>query len=74
MNQLSHVCSRPWLLVLLVIGFVTGHLILFQIAGHSGMSWAGLPVGVVTAVVLLAVAKHLGFLAALFRFLFRRRS
>jgi hypothetical protein len=68
MNGLRHVHARPWTLAALAIGFVAGHVILFQFLRNAHVSGAA-----VSGFVFLMLAKHLGLLAGLFAF-FRRRS
>ena len=76
MNALSHSRARPWLMLIILIGLVAGHAIVFYLLRHVGMSHAGVSGAVLSGVVLLVVAKHLGLFAALLRpihRLFRRR-
>jgi len=77
MNALSHLRSRPWIMLAVFIGLVAGHMILFYILRQAGTVYAGVSGVVVSAVVLIILAKHLGLFAALLRplhTLFRRRS
>jgi hypothetical protein len=63
-------------MVIILIGLVAGHAIVFYFLQHVGMSHAGVSGVVLSSVVLLVVAKHLGLFAALLRpihGLFRRR-
>jgi hypothetical protein len=76
MNALSHWRSRPRMILMVLIGLVAGHAILLYVLRQTGMSHAGVSGVVVSGLVLLVVAKHLGLLAALVRAvhgLFRRR-
>jgi len=76
MNALSHLRSRPWIMLVVLIGLVTGHAILFYRLRQAGMLHAGVSGVVVSGVALLILAKHLGLFAALLRplhGLFRRR-
>ena len=68
MNALFHLRFRPWVMLILVIGLIAGHSILVYVLRRPAMSHAGVSgVVVVTGVVLLVVAKHLGLFAALLR-------
>ena len=64
------------LIVILTIGFVVGHVILFHIwrnGSPSRLTFSGIAVA---TIIVLMVAKHLGLAAALVRSLqshFRRR-
>ena len=75
-NRLHDLRARGWILLVLAIAFVAGHLILFQFLRHSVASHAALPSAVLVGMVILIVAKHLGLLAALLRYVnaFCRRS
>lgn len=70
MNALSHLRSRPRMLLIVLIGLVAGHAILFYLLRHSSMSLRALPSAVVAGVVLLIIAKHLRLLGALLRCLY----
>ncbi len=77
MNWLYHLRSRPWILPAIVVGLVASHGILFYLLQHSPISHVAVPGAIVSLVVLLIIAKHLGVFAALLRYLyavFRRRS
>ena len=77
LNGLRHLHSQFWMLVIILTAFVAGHLILFYVLRHSGISRAAISGTLVSGLVLLLIAKHLGLLAGLFRtlhFLSRRRS
>jgi len=54
-------------MLIILIGLVAGHAIVFYLLRHAGMSRAGVSGAVLSGVVLLVVAKHLGLLAALLR-------
>ena len=76
MNALSRLRSRPWLMLIILIGLVAGHAIVFYLLRHVGVSHAKVSGAVLSGVVLLVIAKHLGLFAALLRpiyGLFRRR-
>jgi hypothetical protein len=76
MSVLSHLRSRRWVMLLVLIGLVVGHAMLLYRLRHAGMSHAGVSGAVLSGVILLVVAKHLGLFAALLRpihGLFRRR-
>ena len=65
MHGLRHLRFRPWKLAVVVIGLVAVHLIVLWLLKHAGLS-RGLAAGaVVSGVVLLVLAKHLGLLGAL---------
>jgi hypothetical protein len=68
MNHLRYLHSRGWILFVVTIAFVAGHLFLFHILRPSGASHVALPSAVVAGLLILVVAKHLGLLAALFRY------
>jgi hypothetical protein len=68
MNHLQHLRSRGWLLPLVAMAFVAGHLILFHVLRRAVPSHVTLTSTVVAGVVILIVAKHLGLLAGLFRY------
>lgn len=75
MTEHNRLLARGWLLALLAAGFVTIHLVLFHILRHANGAHALLPGAFVSVLLLLAVAKHVGLLAVLFRrlhSLFRR--
>jgi len=72
MNALSHLRSRPWVMLIVLIGLVAGHAILLYLLRQRGMSHAGVSGVVASGVILLVVAKHLGLFAALLRPLRRR--
>jgi hypothetical protein len=77
MNGLHHLRSRPWMLLVVVIGLVAGHGILFYLLLHSSTSHVAVSGALLSGVALLMIAKHLGLFAALLRYLytaFRRRS
>ena len=77
MNVLHHLQLRPWTLVVVVIGLVAAHVILFHFLWGAGLSHRAVSATVVSGVVLLLVAKHLGLFGALLGPLytwFRRRS
>jgi hypothetical protein len=76
-NEVHHLLSRPWMLAVVAIGFVAGHLVLFHILRHSRVSHISLPTALVVGMALLMIAKHLGVLAALvhsLRVRLRRRT
>jgi hypothetical protein len=63
-------------MLIILIGLVAAHPIVFYLLPHMGMSRAGVSGAVLSGVVLLVIAKHLGLFAALLRpiyGLFRRR-
>ena len=77
MNGLRHLRSQPWALLVVVIGLVAGHLIFLDFLWHAGVSRAAMSGVVVSGLILLVIAKHLGLVAALLGSLytrFRRRS
>ena len=67
MNALSHLRSRPRLLLLVVMGLVAGHAILFY-----RLHYAGAPVAVVSGLALMVIAKHSGLLGPLYGLVGRR--
>lgn len=77
MNWLHHLRSRPWMLLAIVVGLAASHGILFYLLQHSLIPHVALPGAIVSLVVLLIIAKHLGLFAAVLRYfyaVFRRRS
>jgi hypothetical protein len=58
MNVLSHLRSRPWLMLIILIGLVAGHAILLYLLRQTRMPHAGVWGVVVSGVVLLVVARH----------------
>jgi hypothetical protein len=74
MNGLHNVRSRPWMLIAAVIGFLAVHGSLFYILRHSRMSHVAVSGTVISGVVLLMIAKHVGLLASVLRWLFRRAN
>ena len=60
--------TRSWMLPLGIVVLVAFHLFFFNRLRHAGVSLA-----VVSGVVLLAIAKHLGLFGSLYGLL-RRRS
>ena len=77
MNWPCQLRSRPWQLSSLMVGLVASHGFLFCLLKHSPIGYVAVPGAVVSLVVLLIIAKHLGVFAALLRTLyavFRRRS
>jgi hypothetical protein len=67
-KELTRLLTHPWLLSLGAIVLVAGHVFFFKRLWHAGMS---LPV--LSGLVLLLIAKHLGAFGPLYSF-FRRRS
>ncbi len=67
MNTLSHLRSRPWLMLIIVIGIIAGHAILLHLLRQTRMAHATVSGVIISGVVLLIVTKHLGLLAALLR-------
>jgi len=77
MSGLHHLCSRPWMLPVAGISLVASHGILFYLLRRSSIPHVAASGTLVSGVVLLMIAKHLGLLAGLLRSLhalFRRRS
>lgn len=75
MTEHNRLLARGWLLASLAAGFVTIHLVLFYMLRHTNGTHTLLPGAFVSVLLLLAVAKHVGLLALLFRrlhSLFRR--
>lgn len=68
MNRHTHWFRRSWMLALGIVVLVAFHVFFFNRLRHAGVSLA-----VVSGLVLLAIAKHLGFFGSLFGLL-RRRS
>ena len=64
----GHLLGRPWTLLLGVVVVIAGHVFFFNHLRHAGVSLA-----VVSGLVLLMIAKHLGMLGSLHSLL-RRRS
>ena len=76
MTALSLLRSRPWTMPVVLAGLVAVHAILFQIVRRTGMSHAGVSGALISGLVLLIIAKHLGLFAGLLRALhgrFRQR-
>lgn len=67
MNSLSRFRARPGLIITILAGLVAGHGILLYFLRHTRIPHAGFSGALVSGVVLLVVAKHLGLLAALLR-------
>jgi hypothetical protein len=77
MNGLQHLRSRPWMLLVVVIGLVAGHGILFYFLRHLTTSHIAVSGALLSGMILLMIAKHLGLFGPLLRYLytaFRRRS
>ena len=77
MNGLHHMRMRPWTLLVVVIALVAAHVILFHFLRGVGLSHRAVSGVVVSGVVLLVVAKHIGLFGSLLGSLyarFRRRS
>ena len=68
MNGHSRLLTRRWMLPVGVVVLIAGHVIFFNRLRHAGVSLA-----VVSGLVLLAIAKHLGLFGPLYALL-RRRS
>lgn len=64
----SRLLTRPWMLLSGATVLIAGHVILF-----NGLRHAGVPLAVISGLVLLLIAKHLGALGPLYT-LFRGRS
>ena len=64
----SRVLTRPWMLLIGAVVLIAGHVIFFNRLRHAGVS-----IAVISGLVLLAIAKHLGLLGSLYGLL-RRRS
>jgi hypothetical protein len=64
----SRLLVRPWLLAVGAVLLASGHVIFFNRLRHAGVS-----LGIVSGLVLLMIAKHLGMLGSLYA-LVRRRS
>jgi hypothetical protein len=58
--------SRVWIIVL-AIGFVSGHLILFHLWRNAALSHRTFSGIAISAILLVIVAKHLGLVAGLVR-------
>ena len=67
MGRHTHWFRRSWMLLGIVV-LVALHVLFFNRLRHASVSLA-----VVSGLVLLAIAKHLGFFGSLYG-LFRRRS
>ena len=67
MRAIFHLRCRPWLMLIILIGLVPGHAILLYLLRQTRIPPAGVSGAVVSCVVLLVVAKHLGLVAALLR-------
>ena len=77
MNVLHNLRLRPWTLVVLVIGLLAAHIILFHFLWGAGLSHGAVSGAFLSGVVLLLIAKHLGLFGGLLGSLyirFRRRS
>lgn len=68
MKEHSHLRTRPWMLRVGIIVLIAGHVVFF-----NRLRYAGVSVIVVSGLVLLAIAKHLGVFGSVYA-LFRRRS
>jgi hypothetical protein len=68
MNEHSHLRTCPWMLRVGIVVLVAGHVIFFR---H--LRYAGISVTVISGLVVLAIAKHLGMFGPLYALL-RRRS
>ena len=64
----TRLLTRRWMVPIGVVVFIAGHAIFFNRLRHAGVSLA-----VVSGLVLLAIAKHLGLFGPLYALL-RRRS
>lgn len=64
----SRVLTRPWMLLIGAVVLIAGHVIFFNRLRHARVS-----IAVISGLVLLAIAKHLGLLGSLYGLL-RRRS
>ena len=65
----SHISSRPRTILIVLIAFVAAHAILFYLTRQTGISRVRLSGVLVSGVIVLVIAKHLGLFAALVRFL-----
>jgi len=77
MNALFHLRSRPWVMLLALLGVAAGHAIFFYVLRHAPMPHFAVSGIVLWGLILLIFAKHLGLFAALLRTLlhvFLRRS
>jgi hypothetical protein len=72
MNRIHDLRSRGWILLVVAVAFVAGHLVLFHVLRRLGASHVVLPSAVVAGIVILIIAKHLGLLTALFRYVSAR--
>ena len=64
----NRLLTRRWMLPIGVVVLLAGHVIFFNRLRHAGVSLA-----VISGLVLLAIAKHLGLFGPLYALL-RRRS
>lgn len=58
--------TRPWMPPIGVVALIAGHVIFFNRLRHAGLSLA-----VISVVVLVAIAKHMGLLGPLYGLLRR---
>ena len=63
----NRLLPRGWMLSLLAAGFVAFHLFLFHVLRHTNLAHRFLSGALVSVVIAVAVAKHLGLLAVLLR-------
>lgn len=64
MHVIRHLRLRLWMLAVVVIALVGGHLIVLYLLQHAGVSRGVATGAVVSGVLLLVLAKHLGMLSA----------
>jgi hypothetical protein len=63
----NRLLTRWWVLSLLAAGFVSVHLFLFHVLRHTDLARRFLPGAIVSIVLVVAVAKHVGLVAVLLR-------
>jgi hypothetical protein len=63
----NRLLTRGWVLSLLAAGFVAIHLALFHVLRRTNLAHRFLPGALISVVILVAVAKHVGLLAILLR-------
>ena len=66
-DAFSYLRSRPWITLMILAGLVAGHGVFFYFLAQISAWHAGVSGVLISGVVLLIIATHLGLFAALFR-------